>query len=162
MLESGARAMPRAFVLGAAAMRRTVDGNIAMPVSCSCMQHCLNASCACVRIARAVPPQLQRRGRPCAGSESDVGCRATGATSAMWDTLTFAWCCVLRELPVLCVAGASSSPLWTPSRCGWRDCDAAAGTLPVTRTVRPLPSPKHPISVRRDGGGCVRVCGTAS
>jgi hypothetical protein len=74
----------------------------------------------------------------------------------MWDTLIFAWCGVVRVLGVLCVVGASSSPPWTPSRCGWRDCDPAAGALPVTRTVRPLPSPKYPISVRRDGGGYAR------
>ncbi len=118
---------------------------------------------ACVRAhRRAVPSLLQRRGRPCACSESDVGCRAAGATSAMRNTLIFAWCCVVRVLSVLRVAGASSFPRWTPLRCGWRDCEPAAGALPVTRTVRPLPSPKYSISVRRDGGGCVRACGTAS
>ena len=83
-----------------------------------------------MRIARAVPPQLQRRGRPCAGSESYVGRGAAGATSAMRDTLIFAWRCVVRVLRVLRVVGASSSPLWTCSRCGWRVCDPGGGRPP--------------------------------
>ncbi len=121
-------------------------GNIAVPVSC--MSHCLNSSRACVVIARAVPSQLQRRGRPCACSESDAGRGAACATNAMGDTLIIAWCCVVRVLSVLRVVGASSSFPWTCSRCGWRDWYPAAGALPDTRTVGPLPSPKHPISVR--------------
>ena len=130
LLESAARAMPRTFMLGAAAVSRAADGTIAL--SHALFMHVKLLPCiTCERChRRAVPPLPQRRGRPCTCSDSDVGCRAAGATSAMRSILIFAWCCVLRELPVLRVVGASSSPLWTCSRCGWRVCDPGGGRPP--------------------------------
>ena len=140
--------MPRAFVLGAAALCRAAGGAVA-PHRVLFMHVTLFECITCVRVHRP-----RRASAGCSDS-----CRAAGATGAMRDTLILAWCCVVRVLGVVRVAGASSSPPWTCSRCGWRDCDPAAGALPDTRTVGPLPSPKYPISVRRDGGGCVWVCG---
>jgi hypothetical protein len=126
------------FVLCAAAasaLCRAAGDAIAITVSWSCRSHCLNAPRACVVIAVSCV-WLQRRRRPCAW-RYDAGCGAACTTNVVRDPLEHG-----VAVRVCCTCCASSYLPWTCSRCGRRDCDPAAGALPVTRTVGPLPSPK--------------------
>ena len=164
-LESAARALPQAFVLGAAALCRAADGTIAR-YRVMFMHVALFECITCVRGHRP------RRASAAAAMRAAVRvqrerCWLSGRGCDECDAEHPGFCMVLRSVRAVRGARGGCVVFPTVDTLALRSTRLRrGGGRPHRRhadcyTVRPLPSPQHPgpVSVLRDGGTGVRVSG---